>query len=942
MDERFPWLIIDKYFNDNPNALVSHHLDSYNAFYNEGIKRIFKEKNPIRIMKNQNEETHEFALKCDMFLGGKNGDKIYYGKPIIYDENREHFMYPNEARLKNMTYGITIHYDVEVDFYIENAETHEIETSTILLPNVFLGRFPIMLQSELCILNGLDRNVRFQMGECRNDRGGYFIIDGKEKSIINQEKFADNMLYVRDKGNDLYTHSAEIRSLSEDASKPVRTLSIKMRAPTAINKNGQLEVIIPNVRSPIPLFIVMRALGIESDREIIDYCLLDREKYDAYVDLFIPSVHHAGLFRVFNQNVALKYIATFTKGMTVAHSLEILSNYLLPHIGEMNFQEKAYFLGYMVNELLKVYTKEKKATDRDNFKFKRIELTGSLLYDLFKEYYSLQQHHIFQKFDKEFYYDKRNNKNVYSKDFQSLITANYKQFFGELIVAEGFRKAFKGNWGAETHTKRIGVVQDLNRLSYNSAISQLRKLNLPLDASAKVVGPRLSHSTQWGMIDTIDTPDGGNVGLHKNLTMLARVTRGYSGYPMMKWLRKNAELLLLTECTPLILSKLCKVFVNGRWIGGITEPREVEDKIKRLRRIAVIPTFTSVYWHIQQNTLYIYTDAGRICRPIFYTRPNDGKSNGKSAKSNGKSVKHDGDKIPSYANEAILEKIFENKFTWEQLITGFATKKEEAQFNINAGRIYDTIADLYNVTDLNALRESQAILDYIDTSETEGSLIAMDYAIAHENEKPYTHVEIHPSIMFGVMGNQVIFPENNQLPRDLFACGQAKQAISLYHSNYQVRVDKTGIVLNNGQVPLVKSRYLKHINNEEHPCGENTIVAIMSLNGYNVEDSILFNEGALKRGLFRTTYYSVYEDHEENSKVGKNMTDSYFTNIESRNVVGLKPGSDYSMLDEYGLVKENTYINDKTVLIGKVKPNSDKPDTFIDASTMKAITISVG
>ena len=208
MDERFPWLIIDKYFNDNPNALVSHHLDSYNAFYSEGIKRIFKEKNPIRIMKNQNEETNEFALKCDMFLGGKNGDKIYYGKPIIYDENREHFMYPNEARLKNMTYGITIHYDVEVDFYIENAETREIETSTILLPSIFLGRFPIMLQSELCILNGLDRNVRFQMGECRNDRGGYFIIDGKEKSIINQEKFADNMLYVRDKGNELYSHSA--------------------------------------------------------------------------------------------------------------------------------------------------------------------------------------------------------------------------------------------------------------------------------------------------------------------------------------------------------------------------------------------------------------------------------------------------------------------------------------------------------------------------------------------------------------------------------------------------------------------------------------------------------------------------------------------------------------------------------------------------------------
>ena len=120
MEERFQWLIIEKYFNDNPSFLVNHHLDSYNSFFNEDIKRIFKEKNPIRIMKEQNPDTNEFALKCEMYLGGKDGDRLYYGKQIIYDEDREHFMYPNEARLRNMTYGITIHYDVEVDFFILN------------------------------------------------------------------------------------------------------------------------------------------------------------------------------------------------------------------------------------------------------------------------------------------------------------------------------------------------------------------------------------------------------------------------------------------------------------------------------------------------------------------------------------------------------------------------------------------------------------------------------------------------------------------------------------------------------------------------------------------------------------------------------------------------------------------------------------------------------
>ena len=908
MEERFPWLIIDKYFSDNPNYLVAHHLDSYNAFYNEGIKRIFKEKNPIKIMKEQDPATGEFALKCDMYLAGKNGDKLYYGKPMIYDEDREHFMYPNEARLRNMTYGITIHYDVEVDFFIKNAETGVAELSTITLPKIFLGRFPVMLQSDLCILNSLDRQVRFRMGECKNDNGGYFIIDGKEKCIVCQEKFADNTLYVRDKGNELYSHSAEIRSVSEDASKPVRTLAIKIVSPSTTLTNQQISVIVPNVRKPVPLFILMRALGIESDRDIIDYCLLDREKYAHYVDLFIPSIHDAG--KIFNQEVALKYIATLTKGKTVPHALEILTNYLLPHIGEMNFQEKAYFIGYMVKQLLQVFLKEAKATDRDNFRYKRVELTGSLLYDLFKEYYSLQQHHIYQKFDKEYYY----KKGAYLKNFPSLIELNYKEFFGERMTADGFRKAYKGNWGAEAHTKRVGVVQDVNRLSFNSFIAQLRKINLPLDASAKIVGPRLAHTTQWGIIDPIDTPDGGNVGLHKNLTIMAAVTKGYSAYPLMRWLRMHADLLLLTECTPRIISQLCKVMVNGKWVGVIAEPQETVQTLKTLRRVAVIPTFTSVYWSIEHNTLFIYTDAGRICRPVFYTAA----SNSKSANTK-----------PSYKNEVLLEKIGKNDFTWNQLITGFAAKKNA----LIADHVYDSVSELYNVTDLKDLSASHAILDYVDTAETEGALIAMDYITAEKAEKPYTHVEIHPSLMLGVMGNQVIFPENNQLPRDLFACGQARQAISLYHSNYQVRVDKTGIVLNNGQVPLVKSRYLKYINNEEHPCGENTIVAIMAFNGYNVEDSILFNEGSLKRGLFRTTYFSVYESKEESAKVGQKNVDSYFSNIEDKNVVGTKPGYDYSHLDEYGLVKENTYVDEKMALIGKVTTNLEKADTFIDGST---------
>ena len=906
MNEQLTWSIIDKYFIDNPLSLVSHQLDSYNNFFNEGIKQIFKEKNPIHIMKQQDSVTKEFNLKCNLYLGGKEGNKLYYGKPVIYDDDREHYMFPNEARLRNMTYGITVHYDVDVEFFVKDEGDEEITTHMITLDKIFLGRFPIMLMSDLCILKGLDKKVKFEMGDCKNDYGGYFIIDGKEKCIISQEKFADNMLYIRDKPSDIYTHSAEIRSVSEDASKPVRTLSIKIVGPSPTLTNNQIVVNIPNVRKPIPLFILMRALGIESDKEIIEYCLLDMEQYKSYVDLFIPSIHDAG--RIFSQQTAINYIGSLTKGHTDAHALEILTNYFLPHIGEMNFQDKAFFIGYMVRELLGVYVKENKATDRDNFRFKRVELPGNLLYDLFKEYYTLQQKNIYLKIDKTYFY----NQGLYNdkKSFINLIENNYKLFFSERLVENGFKKAFKGNWGSESHTKRLGVVQDLNRLSYNSAISHLRKISLPLDSSAKVVGPRLAHTSQWGIIDPVDTPDGGNCGLHKHMAITSHITTGSSSYPMIRWLRLKANMKMLAECTPYIISTMCKVIVNGNWVGVLSDPKETELLFKEYRRVALIPIFISIQWNIAKNTLFIYTDSGRLCRPIFYISK-EGK--------------------PSYENNSVLENISNNKFTWEQLITGFGKKKDE-NFIYKNYNLYNKPADLYNVTNIKDLKSANAIIDYLDTSETESALIAMYPEYLSEN-KQYTHIEIHPSFMLGVMGNQIVFPENNQLPRDLFACGQAKQAVSLYHSNFQTRMDKMGVVLNNGQVPLVKSRYLQYINNEEHPCGENVIVAIMSYNGYNVEDSILFNEGALKRGMFRTTYYTMYESKEESSKVANSQVDKRFVNIEKENVIGLKPGYDYSELDEYGLIRENTPLDDKMALIGKVNTNLEDPDMNIDDST---------
>ena len=460
----------------------------------------------------------------------------------------------------------------------------------------------------------------------------------------------------------------------------------------------------------------------------------------------------------FTQESALKFIATFTKGKTIAHAVEIVTDYLLPNIGEMNYKQKAYFIGYMVFEMLKVHKKEKRSTDRDSFRYKRVELTGSLLHDLFKEYYSLQIKNIFKKIDKEYYY----KEGIYKENFFNLIQLNTQDFFSERIVDTGIRKAFKGNWGAEAHTKRLGVVQDLNRLSYNSALAQLRKLNLSIDASAKITGPLLLHSSQWGMIDPVDTPDGGNVGLHKHLSMSVHITKGVESKSIVKWMRLHTGLKTLSELHISNVSDSCKVFVNGTWIGCITQPREMEKKMKTSRRNGMIPIYTSIYWNIADNILFIYTDGGRLTRPIYYIE----------------------DGIPSYARQEIIDLIVSDKFTWNKLLNGFMQKKQGENY-LNTDTVYDSLKDIYATVDNAKLMKYKSVIEYIDNAEEEGTLIAIKQVDI--TKKPYTHIEIHPSLLLGIMGNQVVFPENNQLPRDLFACGQMKQAVSLYHSNYQNR-----------------------------------------------------------------------------------------------------------------------------------------------------------
>jgi DNA-directed RNA polymerase II subunit RPB2 len=1005
------WDVIDKYFSHDKQILVKHHISSYNLFMKEGIPKIFRDENPISLEFKESDSERRNApdapilYKCKLYLGGKDGTAVYFGKPIIYDytddaaiEDSEfkHYMYPNEARLRNMTYATTIRVDVDVEMTYPNSETDETRdnyqpfiTKAFTIPKVRLGKLPVMVQSDFCILRGLAPDARYYMGECRNDPGGYFIIDGKEKLIICQEKFADNLINVRVLGVEgetsgkVYTHSADIRTVSEDPSKPVRTLSIRVQAPSPTYTHGNIVVFIPNVRSPVPLFIVMRALGIESDKSILEHCLYDIESNQQLLELFIPSIHDAN--RIFTQQQALAFIGMLTKlgndknatpEKTIICAHEILTDYFLPQVGDMNYQHKAYMLGFIVNKLIRVVAKIDLPTDRDSFLNKRVDTSGMLLYDLFREYYKKQVKIIRQSIDKMYYYEDTGK--YQGAGFLNMIIGDtYHTHFKDLELERGILRAFKGRWGDTTQTKRIGLVQDVNRLSYNSFISHLRKINLEL-GSETLVKPRLLHSSQWGMIDPVDVPDGANTGLHKHLSLVAHITSGCSAQPVINWLKEYNFVRFIDECYPIQLFQLTKVIINGTIWAVTNKPAELVQTFKFCRRVATIPVFISISWRYSVNEIHIFTDAGRLCRPLFYndsgTLDVDLDSTDDPSTSAAFLRKPSTVSMPmptpSYIRMMTRSPADVKTWTWADLVSGTMKKRIE-DFNYENYEFYQ-IDELYGMesepdtsraamptptrTLVTRLKNNQAIIEYLDQSETESSVISMDIELTPseiktrnellkkdkthaQNASTFTHFEIHPSLILGVMGNQIAFVENNQFPRDAFGCGQAKQTASLYHTNFFSRIDKMSMVINNGQIPLVKSRLLEYINNEQHPNGENAIVAIACYNGYNVEDSILFNEASVKRGLFNITYYNMYEDCEEDDPEPGSTAKSFFSNSLSSSVRGVNSEHDYRNLDPSGIIKENTKLNEKMVVIGKLK-RGEKSSSAADGDLYTIPTVA--
>jgi len=820
-------------FLEEPGYLVNHHLDSFNRFVKQ-IPDIIKNNNPLINLKNKDDK-NVFHHIGRLWVGTKTSSELVFGVPVFIENGIQRPLYPNDARLRNMTYAFSIHakltFEIEIDGKVTEHTTHDM---------VFLGNFPIMLQSEMCILHNAPPDVRFTMGECRSDPGGYFIIDGSEKVVICQEGRARNTICTTKNYSDKYYYSADIKSYSEDGTTFPRVTAVRIstkedKSSPVRTTDGftlhEMVVELPDVRLPIPLCIVMRALGILSDKQIIETCLLGEDNLQEY---FHSSICDA--VGVYTQYHALEFIGSFTKYQSVQYALHVLIKLFLPHMGEQ-FVDKAFFVGLMVKKVLRMALGIDPLTDRDSFRMKRVEPSGVLLHDLFNDFYHQQLDHVNLEIDRTY----KKNKNFFNEpeNFPTLFLANYHQFFEERVTENGIKTGFKGKWGATEYTQKVGVSQKLNRLSFNSSISHLRKCVLQMDDSAKVTGPRLLHSSQWGMFDPVDCD--GEVGTHKQMSLCSRITEGFSKQRVLDVMKEEELPILPLHTLTVQTAIMVKLFLNGQWVGCIEDPKHTVDTLVICRRTGILPSTTSISWNIAENTIYIYTDAGRLQRPVFYVKP---------------------DRTLSYS--------------------------------------YDRLASWTKMTQGDV--KHPYLIEYLDVDETNSSLIGFD---PNEDftKTLHTHVEIHGSSLLGFMGNQIIFPEHNQLPRNAFSCGQSKQAVSLYHTNYQNRMDTMGVVLNYGQTPLIQTSFIQSF--KTLPYGLNAIVAIMCYTGYNTEDAILFNRASLERGMFNTSYFKTYE-------VGETGGETPMVFQGSTNT------------DENGIVEMNTEVRPDTVLMRMVQGTSVK------------------
>jgi DNA-directed RNA polymerase II subunit RPB2 len=871
-----PWDIIESYFKgQHLERLVRHQLESYNNFVGYQIIKTIEMFNPVHIASEQDYDPASKKHSLEILITFEN---FHIYRPQIHENNGAiKLMFPQEARLRNFTYASAMTIDINIKYIIRSGPNLDnMQTLYKTIPKVHIGKLPIMLKSNICVLNQYKHFENTQTGECKFDSGGYFIINGSEKTVLGQERAAENRVYCFNvsKNNTKYTWSAEIKSVPDF--KCISPKQINMMISSKNNGFGNpICVQMPRVKQPIPLFIVFRALGVISDKDICAKILLDinNEKTKPMLEMLQASIIDSN--KHLSQEECIKYITSFAMYTPInmdketgakkklEFTMDILNNDLFPHCH--NQTQKIYFLGYMTNKLLMASFEIIKQDDRDSYINKRVDLTGTLLNNLFRNYFNK----LVKDMEKQIIREVNTGSWKSTDDYENIINlTNIYKIIKSATIENGLKRALStGDFGIKhTNSNKVGVAQVLNRLTYVSSLSHARRISTPTDKSGKLIPPRKLHNTCWGYLCPAETPEGQSVGIVKNLSYMTHITIHSNSLSLYEYVTPSIIKLDDESLTSKDMYERVKVFINGSWIGITDSPHELYLMLKDKKYKGIINIYTSIVFDYKLKEIRICNDAGRLTRPLLRIKDKN-----------------------ILVNDHVIDQLKKSELTWDNLLT--------------------------------SSKINESILEYIDPEEQSWSMIATkprdivnkdDIAAVHK----YTHCEIHPSTIFGVLASCIPFPEHNQSPRNTYQCAQGKQAMGVYVTNYENRMDKTAYVLNYPTRPLVDTRIMNMIQLNKIPSGTNVIVAIMTHTGYNQEDSLLINQGSIDRGMALVTVYHTEKD-EDKQKI--NGDEEIRCKPDASKTKGMKFGN-YNKVNSKGVVPENTLVENNDIIISKITP----------------------
>ncbi|CAB4383564.1 unnamed protein product [Rhizophagus irregularis] len=541
-------------------GLVKQHIDSYNYFVETELKKIVRTNEMIT-----SDVDPSFWLKyLDIRVGPPD-------RPDTDHEAHVNVFTPHECRLRDLTYSGNICVDIE---YVRGKKR-------VVRKNTIIGKMPIMLRSSKCVLTDKSEAELAKMFECPLDPGGYFIIKGTEKVILIQEQLSKNRIIVE--GDKKGLVQAYVTSSTHER-KSKTYIVAKNDA-----RNDKITLKHNSISEEIPIVIVMKAMGIQSDKEISQ---LISGGNQIFLNMFSPNIEQCAKMKIFTQKQALDYIGSKVKVTRkianvrrpmAEEALEVLSTVVLAHVPvkDLNFQPKCIYIAIMIRRVLMALANENLVDDRDYVGNKRLELAGSLLSLLFED--------LFKKFNFDL---KMNIDKLLKKPNRATEFDAHKQLMqhGDSITNGFVRAIATGNWTLKRFKmERAGITHVLSRLSYIAALGTMTRITSQYEKTRKVSGPRALQPSQWGMLCPADTPEGEACGLVKNLALMTHITTDDEEQP----LRRLAFNL------------------------GIEDVNSLTGAELRLRRCGRISEFVSIYVNHHHNAVHIASDGGRVCRPLI-------------------------------------------------------------------------------------------------------------------------------------------------------------------------------------------------------------------------------------------------------------------------------------------------------------------------------------